>query len=85
MSLRKVVLTMLWPFAIVAIIAVSVASLPDIQNGKVSAWMILPFFWGGAAVAVGVRQLAQLRDPIGRYLARHKPLAGPRPGAELPG
>ncbi len=85
MSLRKVVLAMLWPLAIVAILAVSVASLPDIQGGKVSAWMILPFFWGGAAVAVGVHQLAQLRDPIGRYLARHKSLAGPRPGAELPG
>jgi hypothetical protein len=85
MSPRKVVLAMLWPLATVAILAVTVASLPDLQSGKVGAWIILPIFWGGAAVAVGVHRLAQLRDPIGRYLARHKSLAGPRPGAELPG
>jgi hypothetical protein len=35
--------------------------------------------------SLGVHQLAQWRDPIGCYLARHEPLAGPRRGAELAG
>ena len=85
MSLRNVVRVVVWPLATLAMSAACVLCFAGTEGGKVGAWVILPFFWGGAVVAVGVHQLAQLRDPLSRYLARHRPLAGPRAGAELPG
>ncbi len=85
MSLRNVLRAAMGPLATLAIFAACVFWFADTESGKVGAWVILPFFWGGAIVAVGVHHLAQLRDPLTRYLARHRPLAGPRPGAELPG
>ena len=85
MSLRNVLRAAMGPLATLAIFAACVSWFADTESGKVGAWVILPFFWGGAVVAAGVHLLAQLRDPLGRYLTRHKPLAGPRPGAELPG
>jgi hypothetical protein len=85
MLLHKFLAALLWPVAVCAIIAVMGLWLVDTQSGKISAWAIVPFFWGAALLAGVVHYVGQLRDPIGRYLARHKPLAGPRPGAELPG
>jgi hypothetical protein len=50
---------------------------------------LVAMLWGSAAVFAAApilkRYLVQLRDPAACYLARHKPLAGPREGAELPG
>jgi hypothetical protein len=81
MLLRNVLQVVLWSLATLAIFAACVFWFADAESGKVGAWVILPFFWGGAMVAAGIHQLAQLRDPLARYLARHKPLAGPRRGA----
>jgi hypothetical protein len=85
MALRNIVRIVVWPLATLAMSAAFVLWFTGTEGGKVGAWVMLPFFWGGAMVAAGVHQIAQLRDPVSRYLARHKPLAGPRPGAELPG
>jgi hypothetical protein len=84
MSLRDILRAGLWSLATLAIF-LGCVWFADPQTGKVGAWAIVPFFWGGAAVAAGAHLIAQWRDPLVRYLARHKPLAGPRPGAELPG
>jgi hypothetical protein len=85
MGLHKILAAMLWPLAVLLAFAMAVIWVVDVQSGKLSAWAILPFFWGAAIVAIVVHYLGQWRDPLTRYLARHKPLAGPRPGAELPG
>jgi hypothetical protein len=85
MLLQRILNAALWLGAVAAGLVICAVWLVDTQSGKISAWAILPFFWGAAAFAVLVHYLGQLRDPIGRYLSRHKPLAGPRPGAELPG
>jgi hypothetical protein len=85
MLLHKVLRAVIWPLAALAAFAMCALWFADTHGGKVSAWAILPFFWGAALVALVVHHLGQLRDPISRYLARHKPLAGPRPGAEIPG
>ena len=85
MFLHKFLTAALWASAVAAGLILCAVWIVDTQSGKISAWAILPFFWGAALFAVLVHYLAQLRDPISRYLARHKPLAGPRPGAELPG
>ena len=50
-----------------------------------AAWALVLVFWGAALLAALVQTVAQRHHPIHRYLARHEPLAGPRPGAELPG
>jgi hypothetical protein len=85
MQLHKILAAMLWPLAVLVAFAIGTMWVVDTQSGKISAWAILPFFWGAAVLAIVVHYLAQWRDPLNRYLTRHKPLAGPRPGAELPG
>ena len=84
MLMPRILAVLLWPLAVVVVFAVCAYWIVDAQSGKISAWVILPFFWGAALMAVVAHYVAQWRDPISRYLASHKPLAGPRPGAELP-
>jgi hypothetical protein len=85
MLLQRILGAALWLAAGAAVLIVYVVWLVDAESGKVSAWAMLPFFWGAALVAALAHYLSQLRDPVSRYMARRKPLAGPRPGAELPG
>ena len=85
MLLHKFLAVVLWPLAVLTALVVCAWWIVDTQSGKISAWAILPFFWGAALVAVVAHYVAQWRDPVIRYLVRHKPLTGPRSGAELPG
>jgi hypothetical protein len=55
------------------------------QGGLMAAWALVLFFWGAAGLAALAQATIQRQDPMSRYLSRHRPLAGPRPGAELPG
>jgi hypothetical protein len=50
-----------------------------------AAWLLVLFFWCAAVLAVLARAVLPRQDPVSRYVSRHEPLAGPRPGAELPG
>jgi hypothetical protein len=57
-----------------------------VSQGEVQPWL-----WAHAvpvtapSVVLGRTVTAQYSDPVARYLSRRQPLAGPRPGAELPG
>jgi hypothetical protein len=69
-----------------AAILVAVAAWPlGVQSGKVSPAILVAFFWAVALVAMLAHFLSQGGDALTRYRLRHKPLAGPRPGADLPG
>jgi prepilin signal peptidase PulO-like enzyme (type II secretory pathway) len=84
MLMHKILTALLWVLAAFVLFALCAVWIIDAQSGMVSAWVILPFFWSAAILSVLGRYLAQWRDPVIRYLARHKPLAGPGAGAELP-
>lgn len=75
---------LLWLLAAAAAFAISAVWVVDAQSGKMSAWALVPIFWGAALVAVLVHYLSLGGDALTRYLHHHKPLSGPRPGAELP-
>ena len=85
MLMHKISALLLWTFAAAVAFAVCAVWFADAQRGSVSAWVILPFFWSAAVLAAVGHYLAQWWAPLARYLARHRPLAGPRTGAELPG
>lgn len=85
MLMHRILAVLLWVLAAIAAFAISAVWIIDAQSGMVSAWVILPFFWSAAVLSILGHYLAQWRPPIARYLARHRPLAGPRAGAELPG
>ena len=85
MLMHRISAALLWTLAAVVAFAVCAVWIADAQRGVVSAWVILPFFWSAAVLAVVGHHLAQWLGPLARYLARHRPLAGPRAGAELPG
>jgi len=48
-------------------------------------WAMLLLFAVAALLAALGHSMSQRMDPAGRYLARRQRLAGPPPGAELPG
>lgn len=85
MLLHRLSAVVLGILAFIAAFTVCAKWIVDAQTGMASAWIIVPFFWGAAILAVLVNYLAQWRSPVARYLARHRPLAGPREGVELPG
>jgi hypothetical protein len=80
----------LWSLA--AAFAVCAFWIVGAQSGMVSAWVILPFFWSAAVLAVLGRYLAQtgasmahyLAQRFVRYLARSRPLGGSGARAGLP-
>lgn len=85
MSMRgKLPLLVLWGAAAAAALAVSVLAVAAAQDGKLGVWALVAFAWSAALLAGFGHHLTQ-QDPISRYRQQHKPLAGPRPGAELPG
>lgn len=49
------------------------------------AWAEALLFRAIAVLAALAQALIQRQDPVIKYLSRRRPLAGPRPGAELPG
>lgn len=83
MLMRRLLALLISVVAFVAAFAVCAIWIFD--AGMASAWIIVPFFWSAAGLALLMHYLAQLRSPIARYLARRRPLAGPRAGVQLPG
>jgi hypothetical protein len=67
-----------------AILAAGAAWSLDAQSGKMSPVILVAFFWAIALAAALAHYLSQGGDALTRYRLHHKPLAGPRPGAELP-
>lgn len=83
MLMHKILAALLWVLAAFVLFALCGMWIIDAQSGTVSAWVILPFFWSAAVLSVFGHYLALCREPLMRFLARHRP-AGPRVGAELP-
>ncbi len=71
--------------AVVCLVALAAAFAVAGEGGRAGVWALILFYWGTALLMVLVHHLAGRQDAVSRYLARHEPLAGPRPGSELPG
>jgi hypothetical protein len=67
-----------------AAFVVSAVWLVAYRADAASALTLVPFGLSAALLAVLARMAAQQDDQVSRYQTRHKPLAGPRPGARLP-
>ncbi len=66
--------------------AVLAATTWRLWQGSAQPWAWAFLLPGGAAITLlGCALVCEYTDPVRRYLARHRPLAGPREGAELPG
>lgn len=85
MLMHRISAALLWTLAAVIAFAVCAVWIADAQRGVVSAWVILPFFWSAAVLAVVGHHLAQWLAPVIRHIAGHRLLARHRTDAELPG
>jgi peptidoglycan/LPS O-acetylase OafA/YrhL len=54
-------------------------------RGAPGPLLVLPFVLSGLALITLAHLVAHRHDVRTRYHLRHRPLAGPRPGARLPG
>jgi hypothetical protein len=77
-----------WPAVRITAIAAMLLALSSLtamamQVGNLSAWALVPFFWCAALLAA-IAHYARRQDALSRYRAEHRPLAGPRAGAQLP-
>lgn len=84
MSMRWELHVVVWAVAAAGALALSVLSLMAAPDGVPGVWALLPFMLTAGILAGLVHVLAR-QDPATRYHLEHKPLAGPRPGARLPG
>lgn len=84
MTMHRGLTALLWLVAGVGMLAAAGIWAADVQSGKISAFVLVAFFWVAALMAVVVHYLSQGADALTRYRLYHKSLAGPRAGAELP-
>lgn len=56
-----------------------------VAGGGESAGLAVTLFFWSAALLVSLALAIRRDNPVEHYLSRHEPLAGPRPGAQLPG
>jgi hypothetical protein len=79
---RKVTIA-LWALGAAIALALTGVSVLMAGEGLLPPWALVAFMWSAAMVAGLAHHLAA-PDPCTRYRLRHKPLAGPREGAQLP-
>ena len=84
LSLRQRLAALLWLLAAAGGFALSTLWVIASPGGQLGAWALVPFAWTAATLAVVAHNLNQYATRR-RYFAQPRPLAGPRPGAELPG
>jgi hypothetical protein len=72
-----------WVIAAAAAFALVTLCLFMTPDGRIGTWALAASALSAALTAAAVLN-AIPRDPLARYRARHKPLAGPRRGARLP-
>lgn len=85
MPTRDKLKTLAWLLAAAGLAAASaqwILSAHTVAGGRLA---LAPFALSAALLATLILARGQRRNSRTRYRARHKPLAGPRPGAELPG
>ena len=66
MLMHSISAALLWTLAAVFAFAVCAVWIADAQSGVVSAWVVLPFFWSAAVLAVVGHHLAQWLAPLSR-------------------
>ena len=72
--------------AVAACAAMIAGAVLSLLSGDARTFWATPLLFAVAGLlAAWGHSLSQRMDPVGRYLARRRPLAGPPPGAELPG
>jgi hypothetical protein len=83
MSMDRKVTILLWTLGSAAALGLSTLSVLVAEDGRMSPWALVSFMWSVAMLAGLVHHLGG-QDAMTRYRLRHKPLAGPREGAQLP-
>jgi hypothetical protein len=84
MSLRQRLAALLWLLAAAGGFALSTLWVIASPSGQMSAWALVPLVWTAALLALVAHNLNQYAMRR-RYFSQQRPMAGPRPGAELPG
>lgn len=73
----------LWALGAAAAAGVSAHWIVSAGDGRLTAWALVSLLWCVAMLTGFVHHLRE-GAPLERYRLRHKPLAGPREGAQLP-
>jgi uncharacterized membrane protein YbhN (UPF0104 family) len=73
MSTRRGLAAVLWLLAAAAAIGVAASWADDAQDGKITPWALVAFFWSAALVSVLIHYLAQGPDALRRYRLQRKP------------
>ena len=83
MLTRRTVTALLWFAEAIAVFALGFLLAIVGEDGKIHAWALIAFFWSAALLAGAIHHFPGRVNTSYRH--RHKPLAGPRSGASLPG
>jgi len=83
MATERTMTAAVWALGAVVALILSAISIWWAQDGQMQAWALVSFVWSVAMLAGFAHHLGA-RDALTRYRERHKPLAGPREGAQLP-
>ena len=79
----------MWLLAAATALAAGPTWAGSLQNGMMSPWALVAFFWGAAALSVSIhylaRCLAQAPDALNRWWSAHRAAAARWAGARLAG
>ncbi|HWB44470.1 MAG TPA: hypothetical protein VG900_03450 [Hyphomicrobiaceae bacterium] len=84
MSPRRVLTALLWFFAAAGLFMLGTLWAIGFGQGLQKVWPFIPVLLGAVMLAAVAHYLTLQQDPLRTYRQRHKPLAGPKPGAALP-
>ena len=70
MRMHRIVAALLWTLAAAAAFVVCTVWIADAQRGAVGAWVILPFFWSAAVLAVAGRTAPALTRLVSEVVRR---------------
>jgi len=73
----------LWALGAAAAAGVSALGIVAAEEGRLAAWALVSLLWCAAMLSGLVHHLRE-GAALDRYRLHHKPLAGPREGAQLP-
>ena len=83
MLTQRTLTGLLWLAGAVAAFALGFLLVIVGEDGKIHASALVAFFWSAALFAGAIHHFPRRVETSYRH--RHKPLAGPRSGASLPG
>ena len=83
MPSSRILTIALWALGAAVAAGVSAVTIIAAEGGRLSALALVSLLWCAAMLAGLVHHVRE-DCPVERYRTTHKPLAGPREGAELP-